>query len=682
MKKVNILVVDDRTEGFLAVQAVLDSSSYNLVKAQSGSEALKHLLDMDFAVILMDVQMPGMNGYEAATIIKTREKSRHIPIIFMSAINKDEQYVYQGYEVGAVEYLVKPFDPVVLRSKVAVFVDLFLKEEKIKEQARMLLEKEITAHAQEIDKLEIEGLRKYQYLADTIPQIVFRLFPDGTYEYFNQLWFAYTGFSGQQSEGRGWMKSIHPDDIHHLMSLFQGPREIKQKEFECRLRNAVGIYRWHLIRAQPETYTDPSLISSWLGTATDIEDRKHNENIEKFFAKTGEILVSSLDFADSFREVSAFAVPMVADICLIDVINEDGQLVSSAVGHRSKRGARLIKAFHNKNLISMDDKKLPCRVIRSGNPEIHFGRNGQNNIQSRSAIIVPITVRDKVLGAVTLVLIDSHSYTNADLTWGKELARRLAMALQNSLLYKVSQQAIEIRNDFLSIASHELNTPITSLKLQLQMLQRSITKSKEDKLPTDKLISSVNVFARQVERLINLVSVLLDVSRIQSGKFTFSFSKINALELIQEVLERQVDIIESSNCELEVDAKVDVTVNWDKLRIEQVIINLLNNAARYAPGKIELTVFQKDSVITMIVQDHGPGIPADKLNKVFERFEQVKGGHTVGGLGLGLFIVRQIVEGHNGEIFVESKVGKGSRFTIKLPVDPLVYSEKERLKEA
>lgn len=330
----------------------------------------------------------------------------------------------------------------------------------------------------------------------------------------------------------------------------------------------------------------------------------------------------------------------------------------------------------------MDEKKLPCRVIKSGKPEIHFGMTGQRNTQSRSAMVIPISVREKVLGAVTLVLINGRSYTNADLTWGKELARRLAMALQNSLLYKVSQQAIEIRNDFLSIASHELNTPITSLKLQLQMLQRSISKSKEDKLPVDKLISSVNVFSRQVERLISLVSVLLDVSRIQSGKFTFSFAKVSALELIQEVLERQVDIIESSNCELEVNVKVDAMVNWDKLRIEQVIINLLNNAAKYAPGKIELTVFQKGPLIKLIVQDHGTGIPPDKLNKVFERFEQVKGGHTVGGLGLGLFIVRQIVEGHNGKIDVDSKVGQGSRFTVTLPVDPLNYSEEGKLKEA
>ena len=139
---VNILLVDDRPENLLALEAILEPLEQTLVRATSGEEALKHLLTRDFAVILLDVQMPGMNGFDAARLIKARERSRHIPIIFLTAISKEEAYVFEGYSVGAVDYMFKPFQPDILRSKVAVFVDLYRKQEQIKLQDELLRESE------------------------------------------------------------------------------------------------------------------------------------------------------------------------------------------------------------------------------------------------------------------------------------------------------------------------------------------------------------------------------------------------------------------------------------------------------------------------------------------------------------------------------------------------------------
>ncbi len=140
--RANILLVDDRPENLLALEALLEPLGANLVRANSGDEALKRILAMDFAVILLDVQMPGLNGFETAKLIKAREKSRYIPIIFLTAISKDEQFVFEGYSVGAVDYMFKPFPPDVLRSKVAVFIDLHKKQEQIKEQEQRLRESE------------------------------------------------------------------------------------------------------------------------------------------------------------------------------------------------------------------------------------------------------------------------------------------------------------------------------------------------------------------------------------------------------------------------------------------------------------------------------------------------------------------------------------------------------------
>ncbi len=139
-QRVDILIVDDRPENLLALEAILEPLGQRLVRASSGRDALRRLLERDFAVILLDVQMPGMNGFETARIIKARERTRHVPIIFLTAISKDEGYVFEGYSVGAVDYLFKPFQPAVLRSKVAAFVDLHLKQKQIAEQEKLLAE--------------------------------------------------------------------------------------------------------------------------------------------------------------------------------------------------------------------------------------------------------------------------------------------------------------------------------------------------------------------------------------------------------------------------------------------------------------------------------------------------------------------------------------------------------------
>src|SRR5919112_1366174 len=146
---VEILLVDDRPENLLALEAILEPLNQTLVRAHSGDEALRKLLLHDFAVILLDVQMPGINGFETARIIKSRERTKYIPIIFLTAISKEEEYVFEGYSVGAVDYLAKPFQPDILRSKVNVFVDLYLKQKQLSEQQQML-------RASEVRELELK----------------------------------------------------------------------------------------------------------------------------------------------------------------------------------------------------------------------------------------------------------------------------------------------------------------------------------------------------------------------------------------------------------------------------------------------------------------------------------------------------------------------------------------------
>lgn len=679
MNKINILVVDDRPEGILAIQAVLSSPSYNIVTAASGTEALKALLSDDFAVILMDVQMPIMNGFETAAVIKTREKSKDIPIIFMSAINQDEQYVYQGYGVGAVDYLLKPFDPYILRSKVSIFVDLYLKNLVIREQTKKLYESEIKTYTQAIDRLELESLRRFQSLANSIPQLVCRINIDGTADYFNKAWFAYTGLDEAKSSELGWQQSFHKDDLMGIVSSLSLDKN-SANTIEARIKGFNGKYRWHQIQFEAETYHETR--TTWLITAMDIEDRKAVEDNQRFLAEAGALLVSSLDYEDTVQTIAKLTIPHLADWCSFDICI-DGELKNLALLHRDSSKQDLIEQLYSRYMSHPEADFGLRRVIKTG--QTIFYENIDNTLLSgialdqhqldlalaindRSAVIVPLKVKGDTIGAITLALSDSgRHYDNKLVDVAEELGRRAALAYENSRLYKVAQEAVELRNDFLSIASHELNTPITSLKLQLQMTDKVLRNTDSSDVPVEKFKRSVEGCVKQVDRLINLVQVLLDVSRIQSGKFTFSFEEVNLNHIISEIIERQKEILNNSNCILDFKMNGDALAIVDKTRIEQVMVNLLTNTIKYAPGKIDLNVEVIDEQIRIIFRDHGNGIPEHKLKKIFDRFERATSNQSVGGLGLGLYIVKQIVEGHQGEIQVESKQGEGTVFTITIP---------------
>lgn len=274
MNKVNILLVDDRPEGLISLEAVLNDSQYNLIKANSGQEALAQVLKNDFAVILMDVQMPEMDGIETTTIIKQREKSKNIPVIFMTANNVSEQNIIKGYSVGAVDYVLKPFDEHILKSKVAVFVELHKKNQLIQEQTRAIHEIERRERMRILHDLENEGRRRYQNLADAVPQILFRANALQQIEYFNQFWVKYTGLNHADSKIDLWKQAFQQNDLQVFLQEWDMAISSQQGfELECRIKQANDEYRWHLLRIIPEFDAEINL-TSWLGVASDIHDQK------------------------------------------------------------------------------------------------------------------------------------------------------------------------------------------------------------------------------------------------------------------------------------------------------------------------------------------------------------------------------------------------------------------------
>lgn len=231
------------------------------------------------------------------------------------------------------------------------------------------------------------------------------------------------------------------------------------------------------------------------------------------------------------------------------------------------------------------------------------------------------------------------------------------------------QEAIRVRDEFLSIASHELRTPLTPMKLQIQGLLSTIRRNKLASLTDDRLKRIADISDKSINRLTALIDNLIDISRINTGKLNLNFEEVDLTEMARELIERYRSDIQGSGSGLTVKSDESVTGQFDRLRVEQIFVNLLTNALKYGNGKsIEISLSQLDHEAKLVFKDHGIGIAPSDQKRIFERFEQVQGKTHVGGLGLGLYITRQIIEAHGGTITIESSSGQGSVFTVTLPL--------------
>jgi PAS domain S-box-containing protein len=264
--KASILLVDDRPANLLALEAILDSLDQNLVRATSGEEALEKLQEQEFAVILMDVRMPGMDGLRTAEVISQRESAARVPIIFLTAVPIANADVVSGYARGAVDFLLKPFDPEILRSKVSVFVDLYQKEQMIRRQAGLLRQRDREA-------FERRSELRFRSLMDALPQCVWVARADLTFYYWNKRAVDYIGMPASVAvSAERLFEFVHPDDLATINSEWQVATGLQRPaEVQVRLRRqADGAYRWFLLRGVPQ-HDEAGKVTGWIVAATDID---------------------------------------------------------------------------------------------------------------------------------------------------------------------------------------------------------------------------------------------------------------------------------------------------------------------------------------------------------------------------------------------------------------------------
>lgn len=478
-----------------------------------------------------------------------------------------------------------------------------------------------------------------------------------------------------------WSKMVHPEDRKKVfqemtMALVDKP------EMNIEFRVVWPDKSLHYLTTRAKIIRDKKGKAIYvIGVNIDITDRKNIEYNLEYLSQSSKILSSSLDYNKTLVSVADLGVPEIADWCTVDMLMGDGKIKQLALAHVDPKKIKWAKELN---------KKSPPRDINSPTGISQVLRTGKSGyypfisdeilvasartkkeltllrkLNLRSCMIVPLNVQNKIIGTITYVASDSgRLYTHSDLTMAEEVAGRAALAIENARLFTESQKAIAIRDEFINIASHELKTPVTSLKMYTQIMHKQFQKT-----GNEALLAPLSKMNGQLQKLNLLIDDLLNISKIQLGKLEFHLELFDINALIHDIVESiQHNEIKHK---ITIEGTLKDHVYGDKDRIGQVITNLITNAVKYSPSAQLVTIILKEDKkhTTISIQDYGIGIDKPHLEKIFERFYRVTDPNekTFPGLGIGLYISSQIIHRHSGTIDVTSTKGKGSTFSFTLP---------------
>jgi len=403
----------------------------------------------------------------------------------------------------------------------------------------------------------------------------------------------------------------------------------------------------------------------------------------ELLAEASAVLSESLDHKVVMERLARLIVRSCADWCMIDLV-EDGEIQRVAGTHVDPAKQSLLEELQRRHPPRWDSPHPATQVLKTGQPMVFpdvsdevLRRMSEGDehrrlaqaLGARSGLCVPLESRGRVLGALTAGSAQAgHRYGPDDVEVILEIARRAAVAIENAQLYHQSQEAVRLRDEFLSVASHELNTPMAALMLSLEGLG---TPDPELQLDPSGMVQVAKLAERQGKRLTRLINDLLDVTRLTRGALELHLEEVELTTLVREVVARYKPELERAGCEVSLDLAGPVQGRWDPMRLDQVVLNLVANAAKFGARKpIEVKVARVAELARLTVSDHGIGIDRANHSRIFDRFERGVSSHHYGGLGLGLYICKRIVESHGGVISVDSRPGQGATFLVELPLNP------------
>lgn len=598
--QVNILMVDDNESNLLALETILQGAGRNLVRAVSGEAALQYLLYNEAAVILLDVRMPGISGLETAELIRGSKKTRDLPIIFLTAYDSaDKQDLSTGYSLGAVDYIIKPLDPDALRSKVAVFVELFKKTEQVKQQAALLHEKNI-----QLENANFERLGKLVEL------------------------------------GQRLTAERDPETLLHLV---------------CKAAADVLGARFAFVRINgPVAHPVRYFVGHGLGVELQdkLEKRRIDEStLTRFSSSAGPIRVSHPEgskrrenVADQLPAGSLLSAPLsllgetVGWLYLVDKLDAP---------EFSEADERLALTLAGQLAVAYENARLYAEA-----------RN------HAAELLVEVTERKQAEEEKERLLV-SEKAARLEAEEAQRLSAKLLIREENARAE--AEAANRLKDEFLATVSHELRTPLNSILGWAQLMRTGTL----DEQASARALMTIE---RSTKSLAQIIDDLLDVSRIITGKLRLDVRPVRLDLVVEAALEAIRPATDAKNIDLGVSLDADVgAVSGDSSRLQQIVWNLLSNAIKFTPsgGRVSVKLERVASRARITVSDSGEGINTSFLPHVFDRFSQADSSFTRmhGGLGLGLAIVRHLVELHGGSVSADSLgEGEGATFSVSFPL--------------
>ena len=443
--------------------------------------------------------------------------------------------------------------------------------------------------------------------------------------------------------------------------------------------NQIG--HW-LLTLYPLRRADGSAIGVG-GVRVSITDRKRVEERQRYLVEVSRLLADSFDYHTTLNQVAQFMVPHFADWFVIELLNEQQTLDIITIAHTSPDLVAQAREARTRWPIDMASNQSVVRVLRTGTavhwPEVsdallaEAARDDEElalmrGMAMQSTMLVPLVTRGQIVGVMSFVSTNpTRRYIHADLVLAEEIARRCAQAIDNARLFQAARDAVAVRDAFLSTAAHELRTPLTTLLGQAQLAQRRLEQhpavSERERRP-------VQIVVDQASRLRRMIGEMLDLSRLESGQFSLSNDLVDLADLVMRVVESVQPVFASHQLRTNIIARSQII--GDAMRLEQVLQNLLSNAVKYSPNAsvIDIRLDRHGEMARIAIRDYGIGIAADAIPQLFQRFYRAPNTEQQGisGIGVGLYVVQEIIALHHGTVSVESVEGQGSTFTLMLPV--------------
>jgi PAS domain S-box-containing protein len=532
-----------------------------------------------------------------------------------------------------------------------------------------------------------ESEERFRLLVDSMQDYsVFPLSTDGRVANWNLGAERLKGYKTEEAIGLPITRFFpEPENAERVPDrLLRRAESEGRAEYEGWLLRKDGSQFWGTVVLCPMRDQDGRL-RGFSNVARDLTERKKIEQTQSFLADVGEVLTGTLEYEKTLQEVARLAVRSMADWCTVTVRGPSGLALVSGAHADPAREPDVRALFRPLSAAASPQRRGVVQVVRTGRAELCEDTHEAAWVRSalevdsperflaldaRSYMCVPLKARGDTFGAITFVSVKpGRRYGQADLVLAEELVRRAALAVDNARLFRKAQEALKARDEFLSMASHDLRSPLSALRLQLHALRKELLPGPQTPEVLQKTAGRVEAMERQIDRMLNMMDALMDISQMTAGRLELKRQKLDLVGVVRGALGGLDEELHQAGVEVRLHAAGPIEGAWDRMRLEQVVDNLLSNAIKYGEGRpVDLTLSTDGTYAELIVRDQGVGISPEDQERLFERFERVRLNHEVTGYGVGLWIVRRVVEAHGGSTVVQSRLGEGASFIVRLPL--------------